>query len=143
VAKVYVNGEKVGERTFSDAAWYHSVFPVAGAKEFPRRVAILTEPPFIPDKVLGNRDTRKLGVAIAKLEFIDELPAASLDFWDWESENQNLSVVYGGELSKDSSWEGEADIFHPGRASKYLRGTYHSHHFLKLRSEKGGCAVRQ
>jgi hypothetical protein len=63
---------------------HHSFFPVTDEGSLTKLLVIRTEPPFIPDTYLHNGDKRKLGIAIARLDFVDELPEESYGFWGWE-----------------------------------------------------------
>ena len=82
------DGRIVEELKTASGELQHTIVPVDPQGSTPRLLVIETDPPFVPGEHLANGDSRRLGIAIYKLDFIDELPAESIGFWSWESDGE-------------------------------------------------------
>jgi hypothetical protein len=65
----------------------HLFIPMVAAGDQPHIFAVVTAPPFVPDEFLGNGDRRELGIALVRLEFVDELLGGSEGFWEPEGDS--------------------------------------------------------
>ncbi|HUX08735.1 MAG TPA: hypothetical protein VMX35_15650 [Acidobacteriota bacterium] len=82
------DGRLVEELRAASGELQHTIVPVDPQGSIPRLLLIETDTPFVPSDHLANGDSRRLGIAIFKLDLIDELPAESTGFWSWESDGK-------------------------------------------------------
>lgn len=83
----FLDDKLLGKRSLFNQNWHHSVFLIDNNTHLTRKLVIKSSPPFVPDEYLHNGDTRQLGIAVARIDFVDELPTESLGFWQWETSN--------------------------------------------------------
>lgn len=83
--KIIFEDQVLLDKVVADPHWRHSFFFVRSDHITPQRLVFLVEPPLIPDKFLADGDKRRLGIRIGKLEFLDELPADRIGFWESEA----------------------------------------------------------
>lgn len=89
-SELFLSGKPLGSTEFADHRWKHSLFKMENQADRHERLAFFSEPPFVPDDLLGNGDTRELGPAVAIFELVDELERDSYGFWAYEKADREF-----------------------------------------------------